>query len=726
MAPALAVPTAGCAFARSLAYYTTDVTRRQCFSWPVLAALATRTAPSQSGFPGVAYREYARCLPDYFRTLASQAYTRRNREIAGLTSENAIRARQHWVRETFWKLVGGQPRRTPLHTRTVGSFVRAGYRVDKVVYESVPEFYIPANLYVPANGRPPFPGVLFQMGHTHNGKADSEYQRCCQGLARLGYLVLAFDPMGQGERIYYPDASGRRSRLIWPDSEHNRPGEQMLLNGYTATRMQVWDAMRSLDVLASHPLVDKQSLASTGQSGGGTLTMLLAAVDDRLAAAAVASGNTENVACADFNPPGATDDAEQDLINSGPVGFDRWDLLYPLAPKPLLISVSDMDFFNTYSSDYIRSGWEEFQKLRAVYARLGAEDRLAWADTPLPHGLAYDSRMQIYNWFGRWLKHDAAPVTEEPPTEPEKDETLWVSETGSMVRSFHSLTPFAWNRARRVVARTAPVGELVGAERPAAGLRGALLGRAVWRSVTVEALEVASAPHVWLPAWLYLPRVRDAAKPVFLIVEPDGRDVRWREDGLYAKLAKRGCVVCAADVRGVGDLRPEVGGGAPGHALSHADETNYAWAGLIFGKPLLGQRASDILALAAALRAHPALRGLPLKLAALGHLTAPALFAAAMDPSIADLYLAGALISYRSVVETEQYNASFGNFVFGMLAHTDLPDVAASLAPRRVCLAGTVHAAGWVMEPSAVRAVYPGSHIAIRPESKWDAEALIT
>ena len=702
------------------AYYTVSVTRRQILSLPGSLVLARRIVRGQAEFPGVRYREYARALPDYLRDLAARAYEARNREIAKLTSAEALRARQQWVRETFWKLAGGMPQRTPLNTRSVGGFVRAGYRVEKLVYESVPNFHIAANLYIPT-GQPPFPGVLFQMGHTRNGKAGDSYQRCCQGLARLGYLVLGFDPMGQGERVYYPDGSGVRSRLASPDSEHTTPGKQMLLNGDTATRMQVWDAVRSLDVLAAHPLVDPRRLASTGQSGGGTLTMLLAAVDDRLAAAAVASGNTENLACANFNPPGATDDAEQNLIGSAPLGFDRWDLLYPLAPKPLLISVSDLDFFNTYSSEYMRNGWEEFQKLRAVYAALGAEERLRWVDTPLPHGLAYDSRMQIYNWFARWLKHETAPVTEEPATEPEKDQTLWVSQSGSTVRSFHSETPFTLNRARQVTMRPVALGELIGAERPPDGLQAVVLRRAVWRSITVEALEVESVARVRAPAWLYLPA---RTGKLLLILDAAGRDTRWQEGGLYHTLAQRGCAVCAADVRGVGDLAPEIGRGAADYARSHANEENYAWASLILGKPLVGQRATDILALAAALRAHPTLRGLPVKVAAQGRLTAPALFAAAMDPAIGELYLAGGLISFRSVVETESYSAPFGSFTFGMLQHTDLPAVAESLAPRRVCLAGAVDAAGDTLEAAAVRAVYRGEHMVVRAEANWNAEVL--
>jgi dienelactone hydrolase len=700
------------------------VTRRQLIQLPAFAALARGAALSQSGFPGVAYRDYPRCLPDFLRDLAARAYQARNREIAKLDSAETIRRRQQWVRETFWKLAGGMPERTPLNTRTVGSFERQGYRVEKLVYESVPRFYIPADLYIPSNVQPPFPGVLFQMGHTPNGKAGDTYQRCCQGLAKLGYLVLAFDPMGQGERIYYPNSSGIKSRLSSADSEHTAPGKQMLLTGDTATRMQVWDAVRSLDVLAAHPLVDPHRLASTGQSGGGTITMLLLAVDDRLAAAVVASGNTENLACADFNPPGSTDDAEQNLIGAGPVGFDRWDLLYPFAPKPLLITVSDMDFYHTYSPQYIRNGWEEFQKLRAVYERLDAADRLAWGDTPFPHSLAYDSRLQVYSWFARWLKHEAAPVTEEPPVEPEPDRTLWVSESGNMLRSFHSETPFTLNRARLHDPSPAPLAQLIGADLPPAGLEATVLRRVPYPGIIIESLEVASAPHVWLPAWLYLPAQRQAGKPLLLVLEPIGRDARAGEGGLYQTLAHHGYPVCAADLRGIGDLAPEVGRGAPAYARPHSDEENYAWASLMLGQPLIGQRVTDILALSAALRAHPELKGLSLRIVAAGRLAPPALIAAALDDSVADLYLSGSLVSYRSIVETEQYAAPFANFVPGILLHTDLPRIAQSLSPRRITLAATVNAAGDPLDVAAVRAVYAGNHITVRPEANWGMEAL--
>ena len=688
-----------------------------------MGALLRGSARAQGGAPSIMYRDYSRCLPDYLRDLAEQAYQVRNRAISSLTTPAAIRERQRWVTETFWKLVGGMPERTPLNPRTVGTFERPGYRVEKVVYESQPNFHVSGNLYIPTVGHPPFPGVLYQMGHTTNGKGDATYQLCCQTLAGLGYLVLAFDPMGQGERTYYPGPVPSRSRL-GADEEHTFPGRQMLLKGITSTRLQTWDAVRSLDYLASHPLVDPKRLASTGQSGGGTTTMLLSAVDDRLAAAVVSSGITENVACANFNPPGSTDDGEQNLVASGPVGFDRWDLLYPIAPKPLLVMVSQRDFFGTYSPNYLTSGNEEFQKLQAVYRTLGHADRIAWFGTPLPHGFSFDLRMQMYSWFARWLKGESQPVADEPVVQPESEETLFVSANGSVAQSFHGETPFTLNRKRTLSKTPADLGRLMGVDRPAEGKVAVTVGRASYHQTLVEAVEFPSAPKVWVPAWLYRPKTVDRSKPLVIMLEPGGRNA-WQESGLYNRIAADGCVVCAPDLRGIGDMTPEFSRGAARHARPHNSEEDYAWSSLILGKPLAGQRVTDILCIVQGLRARPECAGRPVIVAARGIMTVPAQFAAALEPAIGGLYLAEGLISFRSIVETELYSYPLGNFVPNLLAHTDLPEITMSLAPRRVTLAGVIDGAGNRLTPEAVMAEFPSAaHIRVLPEPAWTASGI--
>jgi dienelactone hydrolase len=684
----------------------------------LLALMACGSALRHAGAQSKLYRDYSRCLPDFLRDVADLSYRARNREIAKLTSPGAVRARQQWVSETFWRIVGAPPERTPLNARVTGSFEREGYRVEKLVYESQPNFRVTANLYIPTRGEPPFPGVLFQMGHTTNGKAGDLYQRCCQGLARLGYLVLGFDPMGQGERIYYPEPGGARSRF-GPDEEHTYPGRQMLLKGISSTRLQTWDAVRSLDYLAGHPLVDPARLASTGQSGGGTNTMLLAAIDSRLTAAAVSCGNTENVVCANFDPPGATDDAEQDLVGSAPLGFDRWDLLYPLAPKPLQIQVSSRDFFGTYSPNYIDSGIEEFQKLRKVYATLGHPDHIAWFATPLPHGLAYDMRIQIYNWFQRWLKKDGKPVSEEPATSPEEDATLLVS-----AARIRGETPFTLNRKHAVTRTPAKLDDLLGLTAPLTP-NITTVDRAHYRGTSIEAVEFATAPKVWAPAWLFDAGTRDGSRPLVIVLEPAGRNA-WHEGELYDSLASAGCVVCAPDLRNTGDLVPEFSRGAAQHARPHNSDEDYAWSGFILGRSLLGQKVTDLLAVIRGLRTRPELRSRRVLVAARGTATPVAQFAAALEPSIETLYLAGGLVSYQRIVDSEAYTHPLGNFVPNILRHTDLPDLARSIAPRRVILAGAVDAAGVKLPAGVVRESYGNpANVEVRESAAFTAAAIL-
>jgi dienelactone hydrolase len=627
----------------------------------------------------VEYRDYTRCLPAYLTALADAARAKRDAAIAQLTTPAAIGARQTWARETFWRLIGGEPERTPLRVQTTGSFTRDGYRVEKLVYESQPGLIIPANLYLPLTGKPPYPGVLFQMGHSVNGKAAVPYQKCCQGLARLGYIVLAFDPMGQGERGYY-------GSKLSPDDQHTVPGRQMLLVGDTASRMQTWDAVRSLDVLAAHPLVDPKRLATTGQSGGGTLAMMLAAVDDRLAAAAIASGNTENFACPNFNPPGSTDDAEQDFIASGPAGFDRWDLLYPIAPKPLLVLASARDFFGTYSSNYIANGRAEFARLSRVYETLGHQDRIAWNETPLPHGLSYALRLDIYNWFERWLRGSERRIAEEPAVEPERDEILWAGKTGNVAHDFNSTTPRQLVVAKVKTLRRGPVSkngiaELLHLEL-AASSPARVLGSVPSERCQMEGIEIASAPNVFVPAWLTRPRTPKPDAPVLILLDPRGRARGVGEGGLFSKLAAAGAIVCAPDLRGIGDAAPEFGRGNVHYARAHAEDEHYAWASLILGRPLAGQRVTDLIAVVEAM--HRQYPGSRVVVAASGKLATPAVFAAALDERISATHVSGGFKSYEDLLRTDESSEATANYIPGILTRTDLRFVIENAAPRPV------------------------------------------
>jgi cephalosporin-C deacetylase-like acetyl esterase len=175
-----------------------------------------------------------------------------------------------------------------------GTVERPGYRIEKVTFESRPRLYVTANLYVPA-GTGRRPAILGPLGHSVNGKAWPSYQRLFSNLARKGYVVLAYDPFGQGERIEYPGSRPGQSALGGGTSEHEYAGRRLILLGANFGLFRTWDGIRGIDYLLTRGEVDPERIGCCGQSGGGTLTQFLAALDSRIGVAVVSMGNTENL-----------------------------------------------------------------------------------------------------------------------------------------------------------------------------------------------------------------------------------------------------------------------------------------------------------------------------------------------------------------------------------------------------------------------------------------------
>jgi hypothetical protein len=366
--------------------------------------------------------------------------------------------------------------------------------------------------------------------------------------------------------------------------------------------------------------------------------------------------------------------------------------------------------------------------LEKVYTTLGRQAQLRWVETPTPHGLAYALRTHIYAWFERWLKGREIEQIDEPPVRPERDETLWVGRTGNVVRDFSSKTPVDLARQRAPqqagAVTQSDLSRLLRLQPVPAGVPR-LVARTRSEGLEIIAIEVTSAPRVTAPAWIFAPRKQDASRPVLLIVEPRGRNAHWREGDLYHQIAATGTVVCAVDVRGIGDLLPEVGRGAQHYEIPHAREEAYAWASLILGAPLVGQRVTDLRAFVSAFGALPETRGRRITLAALGEMAVPALFAAALDNRIDRTLLIGGLASYRSVLDAEEYKEPFANFLPGALQHTDLPQIAALAAPRKIVISGAVDGAGVRLDDGAIRDLCGSApNVEIRTDGRWGLTTL--
>src|ERR1044071_6309052 len=169
-------------------------------------------------------------LKAYLNNIGKKYLTARAEEIGRIKTRAEAEKRQQVVREKLLRLIGGLPSvHGPLNARSVGVIRHDDYRIEKIVYESLPGFYVTANVYAPASGAGPYPGILMPAGHWDGGKEGE--RDVAIGLARKGFIVLKPDPLGQGERLQYYDPDLRRSRIGIGTSEHSHANGHTMLIG---------------------------------------------------------------------------------------------------------------------------------------------------------------------------------------------------------------------------------------------------------------------------------------------------------------------------------------------------------------------------------------------------------------------------------------------------------------------------------------------------------------
>ena len=202
------------------------------------------------------FRTLRQMLPNHVNGLARACLEARRQKIASLTTPEAVLARKKVVRERILTAIGGLPEKSPLNPRLVGVLERPEYRIEKLVFESQPRFYVTSHLYVPKSGRPPYPAILFPLGHEIDTKARPTWQRMLGTLATRGYVVLTYDPIGQGERIQLYDPDWGESKVFRNNTEHTILGVQCMLIGDNLARYSICDGLQALDYLVSRPEVD--------------------------------------------------------------------------------------------------------------------------------------------------------------------------------------------------------------------------------------------------------------------------------------------------------------------------------------------------------------------------------------------------------------------------------------------------------------------------------------
>ena len=568
----------------------------------------------------------------------------------------------------------------PLNAKVTGTIERDAYTIEKVIFESMPGFKVTANLYLPKGAKKPRPAVVASCGHSSNGKAEPAYQSFCQGLARMGYVVMIFDPIGQGERLQYAHLKGKGGPGVGV-GEHLYAGNQQFLVGEFFGAWRAWDGIRALDYLLDRDEeVDPKHVGITGNSGGGTMTTWLCGVESRWTMAAPACfittfrRNLENELPADTEqcPPPAL-----------ALGLDHADFLAALAPKPVIVLAKEKDFFD------VRGAEEAFRRLQRIYGLLGAEENVKLHIGPTGHGYTQENREAMYQWFNKAT--GVSNATLEPKLVIEKDDTLHCTPTGQ-VADMKSGTVYSFTQEKaklyasvRRKPHALPLATLLEQHLklpkresvPEFRILRPLANRNYSKpNATAYVLETelpAVAVVYRLSEQAHLSRPPKDESPAILYVSHHSADAELRDEPLVADIIKAepDSTVFACDLRGIGESRPDTCGGTNQFLTPYGNDYFYAIHGLMLDRPYVGQRTFDLLRVLDWIASFGH-RGV--HLVAKGWGTVPSTFAAVLHEGVKRVTLKDALESFQEIAESETYSWPLSAFVPDVLLHFDLPD----------------------------------------------------
>jgi cephalosporin-C deacetylase-like acetyl esterase len=648
------------------------------------------------------FREIHEILPSYLNNIGLQMLAQRQRQIERLVTMEDVRRRRAYLRERMLADLGGFPERTPLNAHVVGVLQRPAYKIEKVIFESQPHFYVTANLYLPTTGHPPYPAILFPLGHEPGGKANPIWQQMLGSLATKGFVALTWDPIGQGERLQIYDEDLRESKVGDSTIEHTVVGTQCLLIGDHLARYTIWDGIRALDYLLSRSEVDPTRVGLTGNSGGGTHTAYIAALDDRVQVAAPSCYITSwRLMLQKIGPQ----DAEQTFPFWLRDGLDYPDYLYAFAPKPYFLLSAIRDFFP------IAGARQTFAEAVRVYSAIGAREKLGMFEADDGHGYSKPRRLAAYEWFARWLKRidDKAP---EPQIEMATAEELRCTPTGQVSTSLGGETVFTLSEKRleRLKANRRPppgellskVQELIHYEPLSTSLQVKSYGTISRSGYHIEKLTYESESGIMIPSLLFVPDEGDHNKAAVVIVNGDGKKASAPE---AEQLVTSGMVVLSIDVRGFGETQVSTD-------LNSKEFDHYfgdfrdAMTALLVGKTMVGMRALDITRAVDLLSARRDVDANRIYAYGKKGGSVPVLYAAVLDRRIRKVILEGMLSSYDSVVKNKIHRQVLESVVPGALKFYDLPDLVAALAPRRVSIVSGTDPIGHELPMSAVRNEY--------------------
>ncbi len=624
----------------------------------------------------------------FLRKQAHEALDRRLEELAAVRTPEQIASYQAKRRKILANALGLMPETCELLPKITGTLQGDGFVVEKLIFDSQESFRVTANLYLP-DGEGKKPAILVPCGHAQIGKAYPAYQKACQLLAQHGFVVLCYDPIGQGERKQIYDESGKPA--FRASSEHQALGIAPILLGQSLATHMVWDAVRAIDYLESRPEVDPERIGCTGNSGGGNLTSYLMAFDDRIAAAAPGCFMTTHRRKNESPGPG---DAEQNLFAQIRDGFDHPDFILTRAPKPTLILAATRDFVP------IEGAREAYRQARRIYGLLGHPERISVVEADEKHGFTQPLREAAVEFFARWLQEREIQVSEPEDVPVFSVEELQCTPRGQVGRLTGELSLLELNARfnEQLAPRREALSRLLArgaAEKSDVPLEEC---RARVRQVTgIRDLDALPRPQIVRQGegWVVLAPEEGIVIPARLLaggkLDPvlilrDSLEPRAMEEA--ERLHQQGHPVMVADVRDIGETRTR------NWRFFGAD----AYIAYMLGRSFLAMRAEDVLVCARFLAGQgegDADSSRRVRLVAWGEVCPPALHAAALEPQIfGHVRLIRPLASWQTILNSPNPAKHLPNAVQGVLWHYDLPHLFPLVGREKLDITDPVDADG--------------------------------
>lgn len=536
----------------------------------------------------------------------AEADIKADRAWLSLKSPKEYEAYRQMIRERYIKAIGGFPKKTPLNAKVTETLVFDGYKVDKVLYESHPGVYVTANLYIPHTGKdgklkfkPPYKAFLVSCGHSNEGKSELAYSRMGAIAANAGFACMVYDPIAQGERMQKPYTMNVMG--------HYRFGVLAALLGKSMALYRIWDGIRTMDYLDTRKDIDHSAYGIVGNSGGGTMTSLIAAADPRVIAAAPSCYiSTISDVFSDIGPQ----DSEQVIFGQLPAGINHASFVL-MGGNAIRVHANHGDFFpfrgTLRTMDVVKTTAENCSLDKDRYALTYVQGRHGWREC---------ARQSTLLWMRRHLAGDK--TTPEPSLEEWRaiDSSFKYSDVDTGLgggskcnvtakgdirelpgfRSVYELLVDELNEVLKTHKKYSPE-ELSKVVIKTAGITepekfrvtAKELSKKVINNVTVSKVVFTRYDGLMLPAVLFRPQVEKNA-PVITVSAYS----RTGRAPVVAKALENGSAVIAVDLIGTGDIAAER---KSFYGLKKKDE---AVAAMLYalGSSLVGERATELLAVA--------------------------------------------------------------------------------------------------------------------------------